>query len=168
MSEATMDALARMHVAGATATMMSAATGRSPGSIRQFLDGPGADRVERIRGLVLRETATHYFEMMALLPQVRHVLQGGLTSPGLEEKVRIELAKWFHETLVPRPAQRSEVSMHLTGSIEHDVSGVLAEIGRDLALLRAEQAGHDPLARVRIGDEALPRMALVEPGPDAA
>ena len=160
MSEATMDAVARMHVAGATSRMIGGAVGRSPESIRSALEGSLAGKVEEVRGLVIRETATHYFEMMAMLPQVRAVLQGGLVSPGLEERVRISLAQWFHETLVPRPAQRQEHDVHLSGGVDHNVTGLLAQIGTDLAALREENLGVNPLARVRTGPEALLRPVL--------
>lgn len=146
-----MDAAARMYVSGATPSMIAGAIGKTPETVRQWLGGRAAqERLETIRGLVLRETATHYFEMLGMLTQVRTTLQGGLTDP--DTKVRVGLAQWFHETLVPRPAQRTEteVTHHLPPEFG-DALSAIADSARALAA-----GGNGKPLRIRTGPEALP------------
>ena len=168
MSDATRDAIARMIVMGAPVSTVAAVTGRRADTIHAALQsGPLAERVEYYSGEVIRQIATHKFELMAMLPQARVAIQGGLASQ--DERCRLETSKWLHEVCVPKPVARAEMDVRLSGGMTHDVSGVLEKIGTSLTAIRELNAGRDPLARVRTGPEALPRVALLpSPEGDAA
>jgi len=162
-------AVARMYVNGASLGAIASALGRTPHGIRSALDTYLAPVVEQVRALVLRECAVHQFEMLGMLPQARAVIQGGLASA--DEPTRLNTARWLIEATVPKPVARSEAEIRLSGSVTHDVSGVLEQIGTHLAALRAANVGRNPLARVRSGLDALPRLpapSSSEPEGDAA
>lgn len=167
MSEATRDAIARMVVMGAPVSTIASVVGRSPSTLYAAMQsGPLAEKIESVRGEVIRQTATHYFELLAMLPFARVAIQGGLASQ--DERCRLETAKWLHTTVVPAPSTRSEVDLRVSGALNHDVTGILEQIGLRLGEIRAANAGRDPLARVRTGPEALPRVALPAMSDDAA
>jgi len=161
-------AVARMYVNGASLGAIASALGRTSHGIRSALDSYLAPVVEQVRALVLRECAVHQFEMLAMLPQARACIQGGLASA--DEPTRLNTARWLIEATVPKPVARSEAEIRLSGSVSHDVSGVLEQIGTHLAALRAANVGRNPLARVRSGLDALPRLPAPtsEPEGDAA
>lgn len=167
MSEATRDAIARMIVMGAPVSTIAATTGRTSSTIYAAMQsGPLAEKIEQVRGEVIRQTATHYFELLSMLPSARVAIQGGLASQ--DERCRLETAKWLHTTVVPTPTARQEVDLRVSGGLNHDVTGVLEQIGTALATIRQANVGRDPLARVRTGPEALPRVALLPTGDPAA
>ena len=162
MSDASKDAAARMYVSGVPLTTIAAVVGRSPSALYHALQNDLAGKVEEVRGLVLRETATHYFEMLSMLPQARVAIQGGIVSPN--EDTRIETARWLIETVVPKPPQRQE--LHLSGGVALDVSTLLTDINTKMAtLVEANPGGRAAaLARVRTGPDALPRPTLPSTG----
>jgi len=160
-----------MLVAGHPVTTIAAAVGRTPGAVRAALDGELAPKVEEVRALVYRETAVHFFEMLALMPQARLAIQQGLLS--VDEKLRLDTAWRLLEATIPKPAQRQE--HHHSGSLAVDLSGILTSINEKAGeLLEANPGGRTAaLARVRTGPDALPRPVLAalesgEPTPDTA
>lgn len=159
-------AIAQMYVAGAPLTMIAAVFGRTPHGIQAALDGHLAPVVEEVRGRVMREVACHQFEMMAMLPLARSVVQGGLASA--DERTRLDTARWLIDAQVPKPITRTEQDLRISGHVNHDVSGVLEQIGSHLAALRSANTGRDLLARVKTGAEALPRLLIPAPTDDAA
>jgi hypothetical protein len=168
-SEHEADAIARMFVAGVAISAIAATYHHASTTIRSWLEGPLATRVEAARGAVLREVAIHNFELYAMLPQVRVALQGGLLSQ--DDRIRLETARWLHEQLIPKPTQRIETDLHVSGQVSHEVTGTLAQIATSLAEIREANAQRIPLARVRSGRDALPspmRLPAAGPPDDAA
>jgi len=167
MSLETGNSIARMYVSGAPLSMIASTFGRSVSGIKLAIETHLAPTIEEVRGQVMREVAMHQFEMLAMLPLCRSVVQGGLSSA--DERTRLDTARWVIEATVPKPVSRSESDIRLTGNVNHDVSGVLEQIGTSLAAIRSANNGRDPLARVKTGADALPRL-MIPPSPtdDAA
>lgn len=161
LSAAQADAVARMVVQGRPINTISMAVGRSPESLRRMIAGSLRPRIEQIRAEVMRETSAHWFEMLAMLPQARLNMQTALMSQ--DEKVRVDMSKWIHEAIVPRPAQHQEVEH--TVHLGDEVSGLLEAMNARLAAITSANAGRDPLARVKTGPEALPRAVTILPSP---
>ena len=160
MSEATLDAVARMVADGATTVMIAAATGRSEGGIRDALaNNPTLQlKVEEARGLLLRGSIIHNFELRAALPEVRAALLSGLRSA--DENARLNTAKWIHEQLMPKPGGRHEVDVNLRAQVQTDqeITTTLVDVSKSLALIAAAREGQPTmLSRVKSGREALPR-----------
>lgn len=158
LSEAQKDAVARLVVQGRPLNMIAMAVGRSPEAIRRMIDGSLKPKIEEVRAQVIRETSTHWFEMLAMLPQARQNMQSALLSA--DERVRVDMTKWVHQAIVPQPAQvhETEVNVNLgEGAVQ-----LLSEMNERLLELASANRGRDPLARVRTGPEALPRAVVVE------
>jgi len=142
-----------MYVSGVPLTTIAAVVGRAPSALYNAIHGDLAGKVEEMRGLVLRETASHYFEMLSMLPQARVAIQGGIISA--DEQTRLTTARWLIETVVPKPPARQE--HHHSGSLAVDLSGILTDINSKMAtLVEANPGGREAaLARVRTGPAAL-------------
>jgi flagellar biosynthesis component FlhA len=157
-----LDTIARMMVSGAPYSLIAAATGltvervRNAAAVNQGLK----ERVEVVRAEVFRNLTAHHYELMGMLPEVRAAISSGLRSQ--DEPTKLATAKWLHEAVVPKPIQRTETDHFHTGNVQqqHDVSGVLVEVGKSLAALAQAQVGKASyLERVKSGPDALPRVA---------
>jgi hypothetical protein len=159
--------VARLTIQGRPLSLIAMAVGRPPDALRRMISGSLRPRIEALRAQVMRETAAHWFEMLAMLPQARANMQTALLSN--DEKIRLSTSQWIHEQLVPRPTQTHEVEHNV--HFGEEVTGLLEAMNRQLGEVRDAQGGRDPLARVRTGSEALSRPVLVLPStgePDPA
>lgn len=154
------NAIVRMHLNMVPIKTIAATFNRSPEAIRQMLAGPLAERLEEAQGTIARALATHQFELLEMLPEAARAFRQSLT--GLDEKLRFEAAKWLHDAVVPKPTTRTELDIHHSGAVQHDVSGVLESVSKAVAELAATQTNlsSTALARVRSGEDALPRPTV--------
>lgn len=148
-----------MVIQGRPLSLISMAVGRSEESLRRMIPGSLRPRIDEIRAQVMRETATHWFEMLAMLPQVRLNIQNGLLSQ--DERVRLEMTRWVHERIVPPAAVRQEVEH--TVHFGEEVQLLLGAMTEKLEAIRRDNVGRDPLAAVRRGSDALPRAVVIRP-----
>lgn len=146
-----------MVVQGRPLNLIAMAVGRSPNAIRRMIGGSLAPKIEEVRALVLRETSAHWFEMLAMLPQARLNMQSALLSQ--DEQTRVSMSKWLHERIVPPPTQHHEVEQ--TIHLGEGVTELLTAMNDRLADIARDNAGRDPLARVKTGADALPRVLQV-------
>ena len=158
MSPDNIETVARMMVTGAPVPAIAAAIGWSKHALRAALDGHKGlqRRCDSLKGDLLRANADHHVEMMEMLPNTRRAIRDGLTSK--RQDLQLQTAKWVHETLISKPAQRTEANLHVSGTLKHDLTGVLEQIGT--ALVKIQKSQGKGLDRVLPGSRAIIRPQL--------
>jgi hypothetical protein len=154
-----------MVVQGQPLTTIALAVGRPPAALKRMIDGSLRHKIEEVRALVIRETSTHWHELTAMLPQARLNMQTALLST--DERTRVDMSKWIHDAVVPRPTQRHE--HEATVNLGEGTGELLTEIRDRLGEISQANQGRSGLARVRSGREAVPRPVVdAEPSKDDA
>jgi len=152
-----LEAACQMSVRGVDCATIAQALASTPRRVEVALKKRSTrQRLEQIRGEVVRREVEHYFALHNLLPGSAPTL-ADVMGRGTA-KARGDIARWLHDMLIGRPSEKSE--LHVSGRLEHDLSPVLGQIQQHLVAIREANAGRDPLARVRQGDEVLVRPML--------
>lgn len=150
-----LDAIARMLVSGASVSMIASATGLTTTRVKTAINTHAKDRIEQVQGQVIRATATHYFELLGMLDEVRTNIRGGLGSA--DERIRLETSKWLHDTLIPKPTTRTDTENRL--SVSPELGDAITSIASSVATLIDAKLNTRELP-IRMGLDALPRPVV--------
>lgn len=111
------------------------------------------DRVAQLKGEMLKHEVEQHFGLMRMLPKSREVIGRALDG---SEKVRVETAKWLHESVIAKPAQKQE--LRIQGRVEHDLKPLIEQMGKQIEVFRERAQNSKALERVKIGTAALVRQ----------
>ena len=116
-------------------------------------------RVAYLRGRHVLQEIEHDAKLRDMLPDARTAIYDAIANGSIPQKQRS--AHWLHESLVPKPVQRTESRVEVDARVRHDLAPVFGQIKDLLKTVReANESRKGWQDRVKLGGEALKRPQL--------